>query len=345
VPEIRQLRLTSLIVLAPALLSGQGFGTLKKTVVLERKLPAAVILPGNAFDVKVSAEKAQDPCEKLAADKLQSMVETDLIRFNSQLELNPDKPDTLIVLKVLICNATATPEHDTLLSGKSKGQQPTGMKVAGRLQVTYQARARAGRFVDAEPIDVKYDHEFNQVTGAVSETKKILGKIPLPGAKHKEAESEEEPHTMEDVVEILVDRAAQHVAARLVNTNERVEIMLARGALEQNNRYAEAGQWTRFVEGLETMAPLANLEDDAYRLYNIGVGDEALGYKADSPASAKRYFEQAVMQYRKAGESNPRETHFIEPVNRIEIALEHYKQLSVSADPAAKTPAKKGKSN
>jgi hypothetical protein len=342
-PEMRQLLIPSLIILAPAWLSGQGFGTLKKTVVLERKLPAAVTLPGNAFDVKASAEKPQDPCEKLAADKLQSMVETDLIRFNSQLELNPDKPDTLIVLKVLICDATATPEHDTLLSGKNKSNQPTGMKVHGRLQMTYQARTRAGKFVDAEPIDVKYDHEFNQVTGAISETKKILGKIPLPGAKHKAADAEDEPHTMEDVVEMLVDRAAQHVTARLVNTNERVEIMLARGALESANRYAEAGQWTRFVEELETMAPLANLEDDAYRLYNIGVGDEALGYKADSPASAKRYFEQAVVQYRKAGEANPAETRFIEPVNRIEIALEHYKQLSAPAAPAANAPAKKGK--
>ena len=153
--ECSKLLLASLLVLCPACLPGQGFGKIKKTVVLERKLPAAVKLPGNAFDVKASAEKPQDPCEKLAADKLQSMVETSLIRFNSQLELNPDKPDTLIVLKVLICNAVATPEHNTLPGGKKK-EQPRGMKVNGHLQVTYQARTRGGKFVDAEPIDVKY---------------------------------------------------------------------------------------------------------------------------------------------------------------------------------------------
>jgi hypothetical protein len=343
---MRRLPLISLIFLCPAWLPGQGFGTLKKTIVLERKLPAAVKLPGNAFDVKVSAEKPQDPCEKLAADKLQSMIETTLIRFNSQLELNPEKPDTLIVLKVLICNAVATPTYNTLLSGKNKGQrEPSGVKVNGRLQVTYQARTHAGKFVDAEPIDVKYDHAFDQVSGAISEAKKVLGKIPRPGARRKDEEGEDEPHTMEDVVEILVDRAAQRVAARLVNTTERVEVMLARGALDQNNRNADAGQWTKFVEGLETMPPLPRLDDDAYRLYNIGVGDEALGYKADSPSSAKRYFEQAVIEYRKAGEANPREKNFIEPVNRIEIALEHYKQLSPPAEPpAAKSPPNKGKS-
>jgi hypothetical protein len=217
--------------------------------------------------------------------------------------------------------------------------------VNGRLDVTYQARTRAGRFVDAEPIDVKYAHEFDQVSNTISEAKKILGKIPRPGARRKNEEGEDEPHTMEDVVEILVGRTAQRVVARLVNTTERVEVLLARGALDPNNRNADAGQWTKFVEELETMPPLTHLDDDAYRLYNIGVGDEALGYKAESPASARRYFEQAVMQYRKAGEANPQEKYFIEPVNRIEIALEHYKQLSLPAEPpAAKAPPKKGKS-
>jgi hypothetical protein len=340
--RMRAWLLAGLVAACPMLLPGQGFGKLKKTIALERKLPAAVKLPGNAFNVTATAEKPQDPCEKLAADKLQSMVETNLIRFNSQLELNPDKPDTAIVLKVLNCHAVATPEYNTLLAGKKNAQpqQPTGVKVNGRLQLTYQARTRAGKFLDAGPVDVKYDHEFNQMTSAISEAKKIIGKIPRPGARRKSEEGEDEPHTMEDVVAILVDRAAQRVAARLVNTNEHVEILLARGSLDAVNRYADAGQWTKFVEQLETMPPLTRLDDDAYRLYNIGVGDEALGYKADTPAAARRYFEQAVMQYRKAGEANPREKYFIEPVNRIEIALEHYKQLTPPPATPAKTAAK-----
>jgi len=331
--------LVSAILLCPVLLPGQGFGTLKKTITLERKLPAAVKLPGVAFNVTASAAKLQDPCQKTAADKLQSLVETDLIRFNSQLELNPARPDTLIVLKVLACSAVATEKHDTLLSGRKNGQrQASGLKVTGHLQLTYQARTRAGRFVDAEPIEVKYEQEFDRVTAAISETKKILGHIPRPGARHKTEESEDQPRTMEDIVAILVDRASQRVTARLVNTNERVEVALARGSLDQYNRYATAGQWTKFVEELETMPPLAHADDDAYRLYNIGVGDEALGYKAETPAAAKRYFEQAVMQYRKAGQANPQEKYFIEPVNRIEVALEHYKQLAPpNPPPKAKT--------
>jgi len=331
----------------PAALPAQGFsGKLgaKTTVVLDRELPAAVALRGNSFSVKVTASRPTDACQKLAADKLQSTVETALIRYNSQLQLEPAKPDNVISVRVLNCNSVAKPEYSTSLTGKTKGQQQqTGVKVNGALVASYQARTRAGATVDAESIEVKYEHEFNNVTAAVSETKKIVSKLPLVGKKRQQEEDSDDPHTMEDVLQILVNRMTERVAARLVNTNERVDAYLARGSgFDENNRYAEAGQWTKYVEAFETMQPLPNAADDSYRLYNIGVGDEALGYKAETPAAAKKYFEQAVIQYRKAGEANPHEKYFIEPVNRIEIALEHYKKLAPAAAPKAPAAPKQG---
>jgi hypothetical protein len=327
---------------------GQGFtgkfGT-KTTIVLERRLPAAVKLTGDSFSVKATEERSTDPCQKLAADKLQSTVETELVRYNTALQLNPEKPDTLISIKVLDCNADARTEYTTAIAGKNKGQQqPSGIKVTGHLVASYQARTRSGGFIDAEPIDVKYNQEFNNINAAITQTKKIINKIPHPGRKRQAEEEAEEPHTKEDVIEILVNRMTDRVAARLVNTNERVEIYLARGSpFEEANHYAEAGQWTKYVETLETMTPLTSAEDDSYRLYNIGVGNEALGYKAETPASAKSYFERAVIDYRKAGEANPHERYFIDPVNRIEIALEHYKKLAApETKPATPSSKKKG---
>lgn len=139
---------------------------------------------------------------------------------------------------------------------------------------------------------------------------------------------------------MVADRVAQRITARLVNTNERVEVLLGRGgSLDDANRYADAGQWTTYVEALETMPAFPKPADDSYRLYNIGVGNEALGYKAESPAAAQRYFDRAVIQYRKAGEANPREKYFIQPANRIEIALEHYKKLEQAPASPAAAPA------
>jgi hypothetical protein len=324
------------------MLSAQGFGGRKKTIVLQRKLPAAAKLPGSSFSVKVVA---QNPQYMDVAQKLQSVVETQMIRFNSDLSPTDDKPDATIAIRVLNYNLTQKAEADLGASslthiGTSSNrnqQQPTATRVTGNLAVTYQARARAGATIDAEPIEVKFMQVFDSTSEAVSKTKELFGKIPHPG--RKSGRDDDTPHTMGDVEQLLVSRMADRVAARLVNTNEHVPVLLARGKLDDNNRYAEAGQWTQFVENLEMLAPLPSAEDDAYRLYNIGVGNEALGYKAETTASARRYFQQAVLYYRKAGDANTKEKYFIEPVNRIEIALEHYKTLAAPAK-AAPAPGK-----
>src|ERR1039458_2845291 len=183
--------------------------------------------------------------------------------FNNQLTPNPGAPETVISIRVLNCSAVATPEYG-IPFGKSAGrEQPTGYKVAADLSVTYEARSREGGFVDAEPLDVKYNHENNNARAAITG---LMGK------------ADQEPHTAEELVQLLADRMAERIAARLVNTNERVEVLLGKGgALDEANRYAVAGQWSKYVETLETMPPLSKPEDDSYRLYNIGVGDEALG--------------------------------------------------------------------
>ena len=61
--------------------------------------------------------------QKLAADKLQSTVETALIRYNSQLQLETVKPDTVISVRVINCTDVTTPEYTTSFAGKNKGQQ------------------------------------------------------------------------------------------------------------------------------------------------------------------------------------------------------------------------------
>jgi tetratricopeptide (TPR) repeat protein len=121
------------------------------------------------------------------------------------------------------------------------------------------------------------------------------------------------------------------IAARLVTTNETVEIPLARGALDDANKYADARQWGKMAEALETMPPIAPEREDAYRFYNLGVAYEALGYSAETPAAVKRNLEDAAVDYGKAADMNPAERRFLEPQNRIEIALEHYKKLSIAA--------------
>ena len=325
----------------PCLTFGQGFGhgiaKLKKTVTLERKLPAAIQLPGSTFQVKVTAV---NPQYREVAEKLRQMVETEIMRFNAQLSPAETGADSIISVAVSNFNvpkptATSDPYAAPLAIGnKHSGgapQQPTAYTITGTLAVSYQAKTRAGKTLDAEPVTVKFVEEVN----TASKAKEFVSKIPHPG--RSKAGDEEHVQTVGDVEQILVTRAADRIAARVVNTDERVDAMLARGALEEYNKYAEAGQWTDFAEKLETMPPLPRPDEDAYRLYNIGLANEALGYKATTPDAARRYFEKAVIDYRKASEANPHEKYFLEPVNRIEIALEHYKKLATATASRSKT--------
>jgi len=114
----------SLALFVPFLTFGQGFGQgiakLKKTVTLERKLPAAVQLPGSTFAVKATAP---NPQYRDVAEKLRQMVETELVRFNSQLSPNQDAPDSIITLTVSNFNvpppvATFDPYGGTICGGK-----------------------------------------------------------------------------------------------------------------------------------------------------------------------------------------------------------------------------------
>src|ERR1700726_2968678 len=122
---MERLLAVGLIAFCPPAMIGQGFGKLKKNVTLDRKLPAAVTMPGSSFDVKVSA---QNPQYKDIADKLQSTIETQLIRFNSRLSVNPDRPDTIIALRVQNFNVKSTPTSDPVASSvvlaKKKNSAP-----------------------------------------------------------------------------------------------------------------------------------------------------------------------------------------------------------------------------
>jgi RNase H-fold protein (predicted Holliday junction resolvase) len=328
--------------LYPVAVRGQGFGTFKKSVVLQRKLPAAVKLPGQKFNVKVTST---NPQYKELSQNLQEIIETELAKYNNQLVLDPEQPDTVVAVTVLnfsvpppVAVADSSLAAVAALNQKQHKQTPApkAYKITGTLSVTYQAKTRGGRFLDANPIKVNFSETVNSVTQVTH----LVDKLPF---RKKKTQDEETPKTAGDVQQILADRLAARIAARLVNTDERVEAMLARGSLDEFNKYAEAKQWQAFVEHLETMPPLTAHEDDAYRQYNIGVGYEALGYQAATPADAKRYFEKAVIQYRMAEEANPHEKNFLEPENRIEIALEHYRKLATPAATTTKSTTKSAK--
>jgi len=142
------------------------------------------------------------------------------------------------------------------------------------------------------------------------------------------------PPTPEELKSRMLNDIVKQIASRLVVTDETVEVLLAQGKLADYNNLAENSRWSDYLEKLETMTPLASKEDDAYRLYNIGVAYEAMGYASEDQETAQKNFQDAAINYGKAADSKPSEKYFVQPQNRIESALVHYKKLEEEPPPA-----------
>ncbi len=91
------------------------------------------------------------------------------------------------------------------------------------------------------------------------------------------------PPTDDELRQRILMMAVHRIAEHIVNTDESIDVFLAKykGALEEGDKQAEAGLWERALETFETAAPLTKHDDDAYRLYNIGVANEALGISGE----------------------------------------------------------------
>lgn len=317
------------VCISPAV-DAQGFGKAKKHIILHRKLPHAVHLSGSSIAVKVVP---RDQRATAAAQQLHDVLETELLKDDARLRVDATKPDAVIT-----CTITSmdTPQpvpvnHASLVPDQRRSSQGTvSYRYSGTLNVSYQAKDSKGKVLDSDNVSAKYLEEFDPAGEQAAKSwkdklKKTVDKVEsmVPG----KTAAAEAPPDHEQLQRILVERAAAQIAARLVNTDEQVDVYLARGKLDDLNKYAEAGLWKDWLENLETMKPLDDKEDDAYRLYNIGVAYEAMAYGAEDLKNARKFFDQAAINYGKALDAKPGEKYFLEPQNRIRTAIAHYKRL------------------
>lgn len=320
----------------------QGFGTSKKKITLHRKLPPVAHLDGTAINVQVTGHGIQAD----VASALRDMLEAELLKDDHRLRSDDKHPDSVIVCNITeyVAPQAQTSTHSTYVPGSKKPQQETLTRYTGILKVAYQAKdAHSGRTLDSDNVTAKYDDEFNQygstsggVTGTLSHTFDKL--------KHGKLEADKPP-TEGEMRDVLMSNVVSQIASRLVNTDEPVEVLLARGKLDDANKLAESDLWTRNLETLETMTPFPSKEDDAYRLYNVGVAYEALAYASEDPKAARKYLDEAAINYGKAIDDKPSEKYFMQPQNRIDTAIAHYKTLSgqsktvAAADTGSKSAA------
>lgn len=313
----------------------QGFGASKEKVTLQRKLPALIQLPGNTIKVAVTTA---DEDGALPYD-FQALLETELLKDDPDLR-EDDNPATQI-----ICQITEYSHPDpietqrvvpgmplgTSFSGLTKGATRTATftRITGQLNVSFQAKNAAGGLLISDNISATYDQEFDSSGNSTSHG--MMGSVTGTFGRLKGGgkSGDINPPTPSELRSQLILDAVQQIAEHLVNSDEKLDVFLAQksGPLDEGDKAAQAGLWERALETFETAPQYPKPEEDAYRLYNIGVAYEALAYQADDEKTAMKYLDQAAINYGKAIDAKPSEKYFLEPQKRIETALAHYKEL------------------
>jgi hypothetical protein len=298
---------------AQGLLADPGFGTLKKKkLTLSVRQPAAVRLSGGSFAVTLPA--GNNRAYQAVQESLIPSLETELISNEKSLVKRPPAEADYVIQLRITNFSIAQPE-----------QRYVGNQVSthwtGTLRLAYQV-TRGGRVLDASNVNVNYDKEFDGSSNARGVNLGAV-KIPLPGHKNSAAV----PHTIDDVKQILVDDVVSQVAAKLGNTSQKIDVLVA-GGDDHLNRSAEfmfRNLWSRAIDELERMDPFSKPEEDAYRQYNLGLAHEGMAYEATNLNDQKSNLLQAQEYYDKSLEMNLKEKYFVEAVARTKQALARYK--------------------
>jgi len=317
------------MVSVPHRMHAQNFGSLivnRKKISLQRKLPPTGHVEGTTFQVKVEGTGFQ---ADLATD-LSSTVESLLIRDDSRLRSEDVHPETTIHCRIT-SYAQPQPQMTTQAAlgkganGKTGLQNEPMERVTGILTVSFQAKDRAGHSLAADNVTAKFDEEYSASgaqQGIVHSMTHTMTHITKGGSDDDTPPSAAELHNR------LIQDAAQQIVSHLVNTTEQVEIYLAKGSgLDEADKLMEQKLWSRALEQLETMKPFPTPEEDAYRLYDLGVVNEAMAYQAEDVTLARKELQQASIDYGKAIDAKPTEKYFLQPQTRIDTALAHYKIL------------------
>jgi hypothetical protein len=313
--------------------NAQSFGTSKEKVTLQRKLPALAHLTGVTFKVKVNSHDNQ---RDLAHD-LGAYLETELLKDDPRLRVEETNPSTVITCQVTDYShpqPTVT-SRPSLALGKNAPKTQAYTRVTGALSVAFQAKTTGGQTLVSDNVTAKYDEEFDSTGTDASHG--IKGTVTDTIRRIKGSASSEDlnPPTDAELRARLMQQVVHQIAEHIVNTNEMLDVYLAkgRGAIDEGDKEAMAGLWQRALETFETAPPLPRPVDDAYRLYDIGVAYEALAYAAQDEKMATKFLDEAAINYGKAIDAKPAEKYFLDPQRRIDTAIAHYKELDEAKHP------------
>ena len=289
--------------------------SLPKHVTLRRALPPAFNAEGKTVSVVV-----EPGVNGQVAGQIQSGLEGLLTSSPSGVHVQREHPEVLIS-----CHPSAfTAPH--VVNENTNGIQSNTL--SGGIEVSFRITVEGtGRIIAADRYVAQLSAQLSQtVQGGAVKTKSVLGMKVQTGGPTTTKTSGATPEGMQSS---LASGAARYIASFLVSTAEDVDVPLASGkSLNEPDKLALAGLWSRDLEALESAEPFSTPTADAFRVYNMGVANEALGYSTRDLTAAMKFLSAASTDYGKAMDAVPGEKQFITAQNRIRTALAQVTALS-----------------
>lgn len=303
----------------------EGFGRFDRDVAkLVRVQPPAVFLMETRIDVRATGANSDLTA---LAQRLESQLEAELVERDSRLTIDSRDPAIAVDIKVLQNVGEEHWENRKMQQQRKVGTDSNGKARYDWVEVTVPYKVVTHRFEAAYTvIDLvkKGSLDANTV------------QFPFKG-EFAEGRGAPELFTLESSA---LANIAERIALRITPSREVVGVLLPKGSLDDLSKLAKAGQWNRFLEGLEQLPKRPAAVDESYRLYALGTAYEALGYEADDPEVTLRYLQEADLRYSQAIEANPGEKFFIKPydsfltkksaeapLQRVRDALASYRRL------------------
>ncbi|MGZ4779668.1 MAG: hypothetical protein ACXV5L_10750 [Thermoanaerobaculia bacterium] len=322
------LALTLTAIFAARAQATEGFGLLTKTAVdMTRTTAPGINISGTGIEVTGTSDRSVDAD---AAKVLRRYTEESILAGDKRLSASAN-PDVTVRLLLGPSYADSSWAQETDIEYQKTGTKEEWNEkkqkyetkdvyenvevtknietVQGTVQGTYRITDRSGRDLDSGSFHQTFSNDSQDGTGAPAK---------------------------DEVEDALLHTAAGVVAARLVPTHDRVNVIVPRGSFEALIPLAEKGDWNAYLAGVEAVKENKKPDQEAYRQYALGVAKEALAYVTEDVARATELLRQSVDHYKKAIADNPGEKIFSEdhksllftsvpaPVPRAEKSLAAY---------------------
>ena len=324
------------LTLCPSLAHAQhyGFGMVKKTVTLERRL-----LP----DVRLGQESVAIAFPRgaggLDTNLFSSDLETLVAQNSGGIRLVAQRPEYEIRCYTTAyqpAQITSKTEAAPKFLGKA-GKPTTEREAHGNISLDARlTRVSDGTVLVAFSESVSLNASSSNAGGGA--TAISLPNIHIPGMSRTQAPAQATASASDPLADSdtnaslngkMMKTLALRVASHLVQMDEQITVLLAQGgALDEPSRLAVNGRWSEYLEKLSGVTAPSDPADNAYLQYNLGVANEALGYAAGDAKATLKYLQESSIDYSKATEAKPAEKYFADPQKRIETAITRYTRLA-----------------